>query len=93
MDEKIDKNKRELALIDFNKLFNGALGNYTFSRKIYYTSKLHFNPETKNKSTELIKTQRKLRNKLISQGYEFIIAGNVRAQKGYLTHSGARIRI
>lgn len=36
--------------------------------------------ETPKKSSELIRFQRKLRNTLINQGFEFIIAGNVRGQ-------------
>ncbi len=76
-----DKHKRDLSLIDFDTLIRDPLKNFTFSRKIFYASRLHFHPETKKKSTELIKMQRKLRNNLVSQGYEFIIAGNVRAQK------------
>lgn len=77
----IDKNRLELALIDLEKLFKEPLKSFDFSRKIFYVSRLHIHPETKKKSVELIKFQRKLRNNLINQGYEFVIAGNVRAQK------------
>ena len=42
---------------------------------------MHLHPETKRKSEQLIRLQRKLRNNLVKLGYEFIIAGNVRAQK------------
>ena len=80
-EEDIDKNKTDLALIDLNKLLQDPLKGFTVSRKIVYVSRLHFHPETKKKSGELIKFQRKLRNHLINQGYEFIVAGNVRAQK------------
>jgi len=80
-EEDIDKNKTDLALIDLNKLFAEPLKGFTISRKIIYISRIHFHPETRKKSEELIKFQRKLRNNLVSQGYEFIIAGNVRAQK------------
>ena len=79
--EGLDKNKFNLAQIDLNKLFKEPLKGLHVSRKIFYASRLHFHPETKKKSEELIRLQRKLRNHLLKQDYEFIIAGNVRAQK------------
>lgn len=79
--EGIDKNKTDLALIDLNNLFQEPLKGFTIARKIIYVSRLHSHPETKKKSEELIKLQRKLRNNLVNQGYEFIVAGNVRAQR------------
>ncbi len=79
--ERIVKDTLDLALIDLNKLFKESLKGFDISRKIFYVSKLHIHPETKKKSLELIKFQRKLRNNLVKQGYEFVIAGNVRAQK------------
>lgn len=80
-EKRIDKRKTDLAFIDLNKLFQDPLKGLSISRKIIYVARLHFHPETKKKSEELIKFQRKLRNNLVNQGYEFIIAGNVRAQK------------
>jgi len=80
-EKKIDENKVDLALIDLDKLFGEALKGFKLSRKIFYAARLHVNPDTKRKSEELIKMQRKLRNHLVEQGYEFVIAGNVRAQK------------
>ena len=79
--EGIDKKKIDLASIDLNKLFKESLKGINISRKIFYAAKLHFYPETKTKSEELIRFQRKLRNNLVSNDYEFVIAGNVRAQK------------
>ncbi len=79
--ESINKNKSNLALINLNKLFEEALQGFDISRKIFYAARLHLHPDTKKKSEELIRLQRKLRNNLVNQGYEFIIAGNVRAQK------------
>lgn len=79
--EGIDKAKVDLALIDLVKLFTEALKGFNISRKIFYVSKLHLHPDTIRKSEELIRTQRKLRNNLLKIGYEFVIAGNVRAQK------------
>src|SRR3990167_11336145 len=78
--EQSDKFK-DLARIDFNKLFTKPLQGITNQRKIFYAAKLHFHEETPRKSEELIKFQRKLRNTFINQGYEFIIAGNVREQR------------
>ncbi len=80
-EEKTDKRKIDLSTIDFNKLIKEPLKGFHISRKIFYAAKLHFHPETKEKSIELIKFQRKLRNSLINQGFEFVIAGNVRGQK------------
>lgn len=79
--EGIGRNKENLALIDLNKLFKEALQGFDISRKIFYAARLHLHPDTKKKSEELIRLQRKLRNNLVNQGYEFVIAGNVRAQK------------
>lgn len=79
--QDVDLKKTQLNTLDFNKLFNKPLNSFELSRKIFYTSRLHVYSETKNKSKDLIKFQRKLRNTLIDQGFEFIIAGNVRGQK------------
>lgn len=51
-----------------------------FHRMIFYAARLREHPETKEKSKELIKQQRILKTSLEKQGFEFIIAGNVRAQ-------------
>ena len=80
-EEGVDKDKLDLSLIDLDKLFKEPLKGFEISRKIFYVSRLHFHPDTKKKSLELIKFQRKLRNNLVKQGFEFVIAGNVRAQK------------
>lgn len=83
---KIKKNQINIASLDFNKLFEKPLKGLKISRKIFYAAKLHFHPETKDKSEELIKAQRKLRNNLLNQNFEFIIAGNVRGQKVQVDH-------
>lgn len=80
-EEDIDKATVDLASIDLNKLFKEALKSFKISAKIFYTARLHSHKDTKKKSEELIRVQRKLRNNLVKQGYEFVIAGNVRAQK------------
>ena len=75
------KDKARLSSIDINQLFKVPLKGFKIHRKLFYVAKLHLHKETLNKSEELIKFQRKLRNNLVNQDYEFIIAGNVRAQK------------
>jgi len=80
-EKRIDKGTIDLTLINFNTLFNIPLKDFKPGRKIFYAAKLRIYQETKKKSEQLIKFQRKLRNALVTQGFEFIIAGNVRAQK------------
>lgn len=80
-EQGINRHKIDLASINLNELFKESLKGFKISRKIFYNAKLHFHKDTPRKSEELIKLQRKLRNTLINQGYEFIISGNVRAQK------------
>src|SRR3989338_6690998 len=80
-EEGLDKTKVDVASIDLDKLFKEPLKGFKIGRKIFYVARLHFHPENKKKSEELIRDQRKLRNTLINQSFEFIIAGNVRAQK------------
>ena len=75
------KKQINLACIYFNKLFKKPLGNLKVDRKIFYAGKLHRHPNTPKKSQQLIKFQRKLRNTLVNQGFEFILGGNVRGQK------------
>ncbi len=84
--KNIKKEKVDIASLDFNKLFELPLKDFKISRKIFYSAKLHFYPETKDKSIELINNQRKLKNNLIKQGFEFIMAGNVRGQKVTVDH-------
>lgn len=86
-DENVSKNQIEISSLNFKELFDKPLKNFKISKKIFYAAKLHFHSETKNKSEELIKTQRKLRNNLIKQKFDFIMAGNVRAQKIQVNHN------
>lgn len=80
-----DKSKKrkdiDLATVDFNAIFEKPLKGIHLHRKIFYAAKLHKHEDTKEKSADLIKFQRKLRNSLVAQGYEFIMSGNVRGQK------------
>lgn len=78
--EDKDKSIINTANINFDKLFGLPLQGLNPFKKIFYVARLHEHTQTKKKSQELISLQRKLRNKLINQKYEFIVAGNVRAQ-------------
>ncbi len=79
-------NRIDVASLDFNKIFHDPLQEYKITRKIFYAAKLHFYSKTKEKSEKLIKIQRKLRNTLLSQNFEFLIAGNVRGQEVTVDH-------
>ena len=57
-------NKVDIASLNFNKIFKTPLYEYKITRKIFYVAKLHFHPETKEKSEKLLKSQRKLKNTL-----------------------------
>ena len=76
-----DKTKADLASMSLGNLFKDALKGIHISEKKFYSAKIHLHPDTAKKSEELIKLQRKMRNSLVNQGYEYIIAGNVRGQK------------
>ncbi len=73
--------KVNLSRININWLLDKALGDLTITRKVFYAAKLHFHKETEEKSTALILHQRYLKTQLEKQGFEFVIGGNVRAQK------------
>lgn len=79
--ERANKNRIDLSKIKLEKLLAEPLKGFKIKRKIFYASRLHFHSETPDKSKELVKFQRSLRNSLANQGFEFVIAGNVRAQK------------
>lgn len=74
------KHSFSILNIDFEKMFEGALNNFKLIKKIYYSAKLQITPETEAISKLLIKKQRFLKTRLEKQGYEFLIAGNVRPQ-------------
>lgn len=59
---------------------------YKITKKIFYVAKLHFHPKTKDKSNELILFQRSLKSNLQKQGFEFLVAGNVRGQEVTVNH-------
>ena len=79
---KENEKKKELTIIDvnFEKMFDQALKDFKISKKIYYSAKLQICPETEKKSKIVIEKQRILKSRLEKEGYEFLIAGNVRPQ-------------
>ncbi|MEX1061530.1 MAG: NYN domain-containing protein [Patescibacteria group bacterium] len=77
----ISNHRDDLAVINLEQLFKEPLRGLDISGKIFYVAKIHLHSDTADKSKALIGFQRKLRNNLIKQGYEFVMAGNVRAQK------------
>lgn len=76
----IQKDQIDIAELNYNQIFQRALSGLKIVKKIFYVAKLHSHPETKEKSDDLIKTQRKLKNQLAGQRFDFVIAGNVRSQ-------------
>ena len=81
--EVLDKEGRDtdLAELDLLGLIKNPLKGLKVGRKIFYSSRLHAYPGTARKSKELILLQRRLKTNLEKQGFEFILAGNVRAQE------------
>jgi len=84
--ENVKIKKGNLSKINLNFLFDKALEKYEIKRKIFYAAKLHFHPKTKEKSFELILFQRYLKTNLQKQGFEVLIAGNVRGQEVTIDH-------
>ena len=66
--------------MNLDKLFTKPLEGFKLDRKIFYAAKLKVHSETQKKSQELIDKQRRLKSSLTKQGFEFVLAGNVRAQ-------------
>jgi len=79
--ERVKIKKGDLSKIDLNLLLRKTLEKYKITKKIFYAARLHSHKKTINKSEELISFQRYLKANLEKQGFEFLIAGNVRAQE------------
>ena len=79
--EDVDKAKVDFSRIDLDKLINTVLKNFKISQKLFYGSKIHEHKETPKKSKELIALQRNLKTHLEKQGFDYVIAGNVRGQE------------
>jgi len=78
------ENKKDIdfSFYNFAGLFDKVLRGVKVDRKIFYISKLTRHEQTKEKSEELIKKQRNLKNNLAKQGFEIVFAGRVRANMG-----------
>lgn len=79
--EGIEKVKIDILHIDLNKLIKLVLPNEKITESNFYSAKLTLNPTTITKSKKLIQDQRILKSTLEKQGFNFILAGTVRAQK------------
>jgi len=80
-DKKIPEKDVTLLKIDLSKLLSKVLKGIKISKRIYYSARLREHKETLAKSKELIQRQRVLKTILEKQGFEFVMSGNVRAQK------------
>ena len=78
--ERMELNSIDFANIDLKRLINTVLKDFKISDKRYYGAKIREHPQTQQKSKELILLQRRLKTNLEKQGFNYIIAGNVRAQ-------------
>jgi uncharacterized LabA/DUF88 family protein len=86
---KSTEEKSDIAHIKLNQLIENVANDIKIDKKIFYAARLHEHSESKEKSKELIKLQRQLKTNLEKQGFEFIIAGNVRAQKVFADHKSS----
>lgn len=80
-EKEIPKKDITLLNIDLSSLIKKTLEGINISKKFYYSAKLREHKETLSKSRKLIKRQRILKTMIEKQGFEFIMGGNVRAQK------------
>ena len=71
----------DMSPVRFDSLFATVLSAYPTDRKIFYIARLHVHKDEEEKSNELITLQKKLTDTLAGQGFEIVVAGNVRAQR------------
>lgn len=76
----IPKHKIDTNRLNLSSLITEVLSGYKIAKKTFYVAKLRMFEETKEKSRMLIHKQRILKQNLEKQGFEFLIAGNVRPQ-------------
>lgn len=65
---------------DFRGLFEKVLQGTNVKRSVFYFGRIKEDPQTKEKSQELIEEQRLLKTHLEKQGFEVILVGRVRGQ-------------
>ncbi len=68
----------DFSKYDFNGLLDKAITDIQIDGKIFYMSSLSVHKDTKEKSEKLIIKQRNLQNSLRRQGFQIVIAGQVR---------------
>lgn len=78
---KAEKEVLDPLKLDVSTVLNNSLKGFSVKHKRYYAARLREYPDTIQKSKALILQQRRLKTNLEKQGFEFIIAGNVRAQQ------------
>lgn len=87
----IQKQKIDTNRLNLSSLIADVLSGYTITKKTFYAAKLRMFEETEVKSRLLINKQRILKQNLEKQGFEFLIAGNVRPQ--VVTNNGKKTYI
>lgn len=78
--KKINLKEFDLSSARFDNLFAKVLQGLHIEKKVFYIAKLHVHKDDTEKSNELIEVQKKLSDTLTKQGFEIMVAGNVRAQ-------------
>ena len=78
--KKINLKEFDLSSARFDNLFAKVLQGLQIQKKMFYIAKLHVHKDDTEKSNELIEVQKKLSDTLTKQGFEIMVAGNVRAQ-------------
>lgn len=78
--EGISSNKVDITKIRIKELIKQVFKNLIIDESRFYSAKLRVHPDTKEKSLYLISKQRALKTTLEKEGFEFVIAGNVRGQ-------------
>ncbi|MCL4389929.1 MAG: NYN domain-containing protein [Patescibacteria group bacterium] len=76
----VEQKKINQSKIKLKQLLEKVLAPQKIDQVVFYAAKLHFYPETAQRSQLLINRQRSLKAELEKQKITFIIAGNVRAQ-------------
>jgi len=77
----VSSKKAKMFNVDFKALFDKVLKGIRLSKRVYYASRLRHHKDFPEKSKSLIQEQRVLKSKLENSGFNFLISGNVRAQK------------
>jgi uncharacterized LabA/DUF88 family protein len=65
---------------NFAQLFDGVLQGTEIDRKVFYFARIKEDPNTREKSKQLIEEQRFLKTHLEKQGFEVVLSGRVRGQ-------------